>query len=213
MNITLFGASGAIGKIVLEQAISDNENTVTAFVRNPDRLKVSIPNLKIVVGELNNQALVQQAIEHADVVISTLGPALSRKVKGTPVADGHETIIKAMQKLKKKRLITLATPTLRADEDKKQFTTVFPTIMAKLFLPNGYLEMKKMEKLIKESSLDWTVVRIINPNVKYKNQAYEVSFGDRPAKMAVSRENVGKLMYLVAKENLYIKKMPIIFNR
>lgn len=213
MNITLFGASGAIGKIVLEQALSDKDNLVTAYVRNSDRLKITNPNLKVIVGELDNQALIHKAIEQSDVVISTLGPALSRKVKGTPVADGHETIINAMQKLNKKRLITLATPTLQSDDDKKQFSTVFPGIMAKLFLPNGYLEMKKMEKLIKDSPLDWTVVRIINPNVKHKNQEYAFSFGDKPAKMGVSRENVGKFMYHVAKENLYIKKMPIIFNR
>ncbi|MDF2961876.1 MAG: oxidoreductase [Paenibacillus sp.] len=148
MNITLFGASGAIGKIVLEHALSDEKNTVTAYVRNPDRFKISNPNLKIIVGELNNHAFIHQAIEHSDVVISTLGPALSRKVKGTPVADGHETIINEMKKLGKKRIITLATPTLQSDEDKKQFSTVFPGIMAKMFLPNGCLEMKKMEKLL-----------------------------------------------------------------
>ncbi|MBD2868845.1 NAD(P)-dependent oxidoreductase [Paenibacillus arenilitoris] len=213
MNITLFGASGAIGKIVLEEALRDTNNTVTAYVRNPDRLKTVHPNVKIIVGELGNQALVHQAIEHSDVIISTLGPALSRKIKGTPVADGHEAIINAMKKLNKKRLITLATPTLQSDEDKKQFSTVFPGIMAKLFLPSGYLEMKKMEKLIKHSPLDWTVVRIINPNVNHRNQEYAFSFGDKPAKMGVSRENVGKFMYRVAKENLYSKKMPIIFNR
>ncbi|WP_245592316.1 NAD(P)-dependent oxidoreductase [Ectobacillus panaciterrae] len=159
MNISIFGASGAIGKIVLEHALSDKENSVTAYVRRPDSLKMSFPNLKVIVGELTNQALVQQAIEQSDVVISTLGPALdtSRKIKGTPIADGHKTIIHAMQKLNKKRFITLATPTVKSNEDKKQFSTVIPGIMAKLLFPNGYLEMKKVEKLIKESSLDWTV--------------------------------------------------------
>lgn len=213
MNITLFGASGAIGKIVIEHALRDKDNMVTAYVRNPDRLKISNPNLKVIVGELDNQALVHQAVGDSDVVISTLGPAMSRKVKGTPVADGHGTIMAAMKKLHKKRFITLATPTLQSDEDKKQFSTVFPGIMAKLFLPNGYLEMKKMERLLKESKLDWTVVRIINPNVKHKNQEYTISLGDEPAKMGVSRENIGKFMCRVAKENLYVRKMPIIFNR
>ncbi|MHA6481025.1 NAD(P)H-binding protein [Paenibacillus sp. strain BS8-2] len=215
MNITLFGASGAIGKIVLEHALREKSIRVNAFVRRVDTLKVSHPNLKIFVGELTNQVLVQQAIEQSDVVISTLGPALdtSRRRKGTPIADGHETIIYAMQELNKKRFITLATPTVKSDADKSQFSTVIPGIMAKLLFPNGYFEMKKVEKLVKESSLDWTVVRIINPNVKQRNQEYDFSFGDKPAKMGVSRENVGKFMFQVAKENLYSHKMPIIFNR
>ncbi|OCT12750.1 oxidoreductase [Paenibacillus pectinilyticus] len=214
MHITIFGASGAIGKIVLEHALRNKGNVVTAFVRRPDSLKVTSPNLNLIVGELTDQNLIKKAIEQADVVISTLGPALdtSRKLKGTPIADGHEMIIQVMEQLNKKRFITLATPTVKSNEDKKQFTTIVPGIMAKLLFPNGYHEMKKVEQLIKKSSLDWTVVRIINPNVKHKNNAYDFSFGDKPAKMAVSRENVGAFMYRIASEHLYRHRMPIIFN-
>ena len=53
--------------------------------------------------------------------------------------------------------------------------------------------MKKIEQLIKKSSLDWTVVRIINPNAKHKNNEYRISLGDKPAKMAVSRENIREI--------------------
>lgn len=54
-------------------------------------------------------------------LFSTLGPALSmrRKVKDLPIARAHEAIMRAMEKLGKRRFITLATPTVRAKEDKE----------------------------------------------------------------------------------------------
>ncbi len=214
MNITIFGANGAIGKLVTDHALK-NGDTVTAYVRRPESMGTSHNNLIIMVGNLANQSLIEKAIENADVVISTLGPALdmSRKLKGSPIADGHEKIITAMEKLGKKRFITLATPSIHSEDDRKQFWTVVPGIIAKILFPNGYREMIKIGQLLKKSSLDWTVVRIINPNAKHTNNEYGISLGDRPVKMAVSRENVGAFMYRVASENLYIKKMPIVFNK
>ncbi|MDQ8738117.1 NAD(P)H-binding protein [Paenibacillus sp. LHD-38] len=129
------------------------------------------------------------------------------------MADGHQTIIRAMEKMRVNRFITLATPTVQSKDDRKNFTTVVPGIMAKILFPNAYREMKKIEQLIKNSELNWTVVRIINPNVKHKKDTYDVSLGDTTAKMAVSRENIGKFMYLVALQNSYVGQMPIVFNK
>jgi putative NADH-flavin reductase len=214
MNITIFGASGAIGQLLTQLAL-DNGDFVTAYVRNPQKISLKHPNLSLVQGELSNASTIEKAVAESDVVISTLGPAsdMSRKLKGTPIADGHELIIRAMKKLNKKRLITLATPALQSDDDKKNISTILPGVLAKVFLPNGHAEMKKMEGLIKQSSLDWTVVRIINPNVKHKGQSYDYSFGDKSAKLSVSRENIAKLMYSAARDNQLIRKMPIIYNK
>ena len=150
MNMTIFGASGAIGQILTNYALK-NGDIVTAYVRRSGSLKQSHKNLKIIVGQLTDQPLVAKAVAEADVVISTLGPALdiSRKLKGTPIADGHEVIIKTMETLNKKRFITLATPTIRSEEDQNNFSTVVPGLLAKILFPNGYHEMKKIEQLIK----------------------------------------------------------------
>ncbi|WP_337031552.1 NAD(P)-dependent oxidoreductase [Paenibacillus illinoisensis] len=214
MNITVFGASGAIGQLVTQLAL-DHGDFVTAYVRNPKKISLKHPNLSLVQGELSNTSTIEKAVAESDVVISTLGPAsdMSRKLKGTPIADGHELMISAMNKLNKKRFITLATPALQSDDDKKNMSTILPGVLAKVLLPNGYAEMRKMEGMIKASNLDWTVVRIINPNVKYKGQSYDYSFGDKSAKLSVSRENVAKFMYSAARDNQLIRKMPIIYNK
>ncbi len=213
MKITIFGANGAIGKIVTSYAIR-NGDIVTAYVRNSESL-VKTKNLNIVVGNFSNQLIIEEVIIGSDVVISTLGPAhdLSRKIKGTPIADGHEIIINAMEKNKKKRFITLATPSIHSDDDGNNFCTIVPPIIAKIIFPNMYRDFKKIETHVKKSSLDWTVVRMIKPNFRHKDSEYRISLGDKPAKIFVSRENVGLFMYKVASENSYIRKMPIVFNK
>ncbi|ALP35090.1 hypothetical protein ASL14_01740 [Paenibacillus sp. IHB B 3084] len=116
MNITLFGGSGAIGKILTEVTIQNGDN-VTLYVRNAGKIGQKHEQLNVVEGQLSNQDLVEKAISNADIVISTLGPALdtSRKLKGTPVADGHEVIV------------TLATPTLKSDKDRNLCTMQLQT--------------------------------------------------------------------------------------
>ncbi|WP_026565396.1 NAD(P)H-binding protein [Bacillus sp. UNC41MFS5] len=202
MNITLFGANGLIGQLVLKEAL---ENSIS----------ITHKKLKVIVGDLSHKEKVEEAIREADVVISTLGPALdkSRKVKSLPIAAGHKNILSIMEKLDKKRIITLGTPTVKAKEDQNQFATVVPGILAKWLFPTGYQEMKTIEQLINHSNLDWTLVRIINPNVKHSSQEYTISLGDTKAKMGVTRENVAQCIYDIAKNNIFIKQMPIVFNK
>lgn len=213
MNITIFGASEAIGHLLMEIAL-DNGDLVTAYVRNTKKIKINHSNLRLVRGELSDTPAIETAVAEADVVISTMGPPndISRKLKGTPIADGHDRIIIAMKKFNKRRFITLATPALQSKDDKKNLSTVLPRILAKLFLPNGYAEMKKMERIIKQSNLDWTVVRIINPNIKHNGQLYGYSIGNQSAKLSVSRENVAKFIYSTIGQGTLIRKMPIVYN-
>lgn len=212
MNITLFGANGAIGQQVLKQALQNGE-FVTAFVRRENSISITHEKLKVVVGDLSNKEKVEKAIREADVVISTLGPAKSRKVMSLPIADGHKIILRSMEKQGKKRIITLGTPTVKAQEDQNQFATVVPGIMAKWLFPTGYQEMKTIEQLVNHSNLEWTLVRIINPNVKHSGQEYSISLGDTKAKIGVSRENVAKCIYDIAKNNTFVKQMPIVFDK
>jgi putative NADH-flavin reductase len=214
MNITIFGASGKIGTILTNLALDKGE-IVTVYVRNREKIKRIHDHLHIVIGDLKNQAQIEKAIESADVVMSTLGPSLKRSENrnGTPIADGHELIIKVMEKLNKKRFITLATPSIHAKEDRKHLATFFPGLIARMFLSGAYRDIVKYGSLIEKSTLDWTVVRIINPNVKHNGKKYGISIGDKRAKISVSRENVAAFMYEVAINHLYVGKMPIVFNQ
>ncbi|MFJ7828380.1 NAD(P)-dependent oxidoreductase [Psychrobacillus sp. NPDC096623] len=214
MNITVFGANGQIGQQFLNIALQ-NGDKVKAVVRRAGALEMIHPNLEVIVANYNDDAQVTEAITGQDAVVSTLGPNLNGgcKITRLPIRDAHEVILRMMEKTGVNRFITLATPSVKSEQDKKQVATVFPAIMPKLFFPPGYAEMKGIEDLVKESKVDWTVVRIINPNVKTDGNGYTTSLGDSKAKFNVSRKNAATCMYDAIRKSEWIGKMPIVFNK
>lgn len=214
MNITVFGANGQIGQQLLNIALQ-NGDQVKAVVRREGALEITHPNLAIVVADYNDEAQVAAVIAGQDAVISTLGPSLNggRKITNLPIRDAHEVILRMMEKTGGNRFITLGTPAIKSDQDKKQIATIMPALMPKLMFPPGHAEMKGVEALIKASQVDWTVIRIINPNVKTGGNGYTTSFGDTKAKFGVSRKNAAQCMYDAIRQSEWIGKMPIVFNK
>jgi uncharacterized protein YbjT (DUF2867 family) len=83
LNVAVFGASGNIGRHVVDQLLAAGHH-VNAYVRNPAKLGVTQPNLRIVHGELTDAAAIARAVDGADTVINALGPTLKRSATGTP---------------------------------------------------------------------------------------------------------------------------------
>ncbi|WP_321382924.1 NAD(P)H-binding protein [uncultured Enterococcus sp.] len=214
MKIVLFGANGGVGQLVMKYA-AENGYELTPVVRENSKVN-ALQGYKTVKTEITaDNKLLNEIIADADIVVSTIGPALdmSRKKKGTPVSDGLKIIIGTMKKYEKKRLIIIGTPTLSGPDDQSNMLTILPKVMAKLLYPNAYMEMQEMSKMIQNSTIDWTVVRFINPNLKITGSGYAYSLGDKSGKLGVSRENIAKFLVEEALAPKFIKKMPIIFNK
>lgn len=209
MTITVFGSSGAIGRSLVEQALAKGYN-VRAYLRNPQKLSLSHPNLQIIVGELSDAEKIEAATVDVDAVISTLGPPLVYKYEGQPLAEGHRNIIRAMQKNGVKRLITLATPSVKSEKDKSSLATRMPGFMARLLYPSAYKEIIEIGNLVTASNLDWTIVRIIAPTDKPAKGSVKVTFGDQKIGLSVSRTDIATFMLEQVEDKAYIHSMPII---
>lgn len=61
MRVLVFGATGRVGAAVVEQARSEGHD-VTAFVRDPKRLKTAAKNIAIVVGDVYEPESIVTAI-------------------------------------------------------------------------------------------------------------------------------------------------------
>src|SRR5260370_28632163 len=78
MNIVIFGANGATGKILTKQAL-DSGHTVTAVTRHPEAFPLRDVRLNVMGGDVFDLALVEQAVAGQDAVLSTLRGPFSRK--------------------------------------------------------------------------------------------------------------------------------------
>jgi putative NADH-flavin reductase len=209
MILVIFGASGAIGKLLIKQAL-DKGFDVSAYMRNPSKFDMKHQKLKVIQGELHDYNKIKETISGATAVISTLGPPLKRKYDNFSVLEGHKNIIKCMELENIKRFITIATPSVKSIEDQSSMITRMPAIMAKLFFPSAYKEIVQIGEVVKESQLDWTIVRFIAPNNKPQSGNIKVSFGAVKIGWGISRADIANFLFVQINDKRYIRSMPII---
>lgn len=155
MKITIFGASGATGHHLIEQALAANHE-VTAFVRSASSLAVKHPSLHTLEGDFERAGTVQQAVQGADVVISVLGV----RKKGAPNVCSHGalSILKAMvtqpQSQHKRRLVVLSA----YGAGDTQGSSLSASLI-RLALAAKMRDKDQMEALVRASDTDWTIVR------------------------------------------------------
>ncbi|MFD4323465.1 NAD(P)-dependent oxidoreductase [Nocardioides sp. NPDC058538] len=84
MNITVFGATGAIGRLTVAELL-ERGHAVTAYARNPQKVPASWAddNVRVVIGGMSDAEAVDSAAAGTDAVVSTLGPSMDRKAVGT----------------------------------------------------------------------------------------------------------------------------------
>lgn len=153
MNIIIFGATGTIGKQLVQQALFKGHH-VKAFGRNvytTDYLQTE--NLQLVQGALFDESEVYQAIKGCDAVMSAIGGDRDGADKARTL--GIKNIIKQMQKAGVKRIVAVGgSGILNADE-----TTL---LIDQEDYPKKYVavgkEHQKAYEYLKESDLDWTIV-------------------------------------------------------
>ncbi|HKW45974.1 MAG TPA: SDR family oxidoreductase [Gemmatimonadaceae bacterium] len=72
MKLLVFGATGGTGSRLVQQALEQG-HVVTAFARDPRKIRLSHDNLRVVRGDILNKDSVEAAIAGQDGVVSALG--------------------------------------------------------------------------------------------------------------------------------------------
>ncbi len=153
MIITIFGATGMVGKELVKQALFKG-HTVRAFGRNVFTAGFNDDdNLILIQGALFDDKQVFDAIKGSDAVFSALGGAVDGNDQTRSLGMKH--IVTQMQKSATSRIIAIAGMGILLDEDgnlmmdSKGFN--------KSYLPVS-LEHNKAYEYLKNSGLNWTLV-------------------------------------------------------
>ena len=209
MKVIIFGATGGIGKWAVKHALEKGYN-VTAYVRNKQKVEIKNEKLTIVQGEIYDYDKVKSSLDGQDAVIWCVGIPMKNKLVKFESQKGHEILLKAMKEQGVKRLIDWGTPSVAFNKDKKSFITIVPGIMAGIIFSKAKAEMIAIGQMLKESDLDWTMVRFMMPQDTAYTGKVKVGFGDVKMNFAISREDIGAFMVEQVESKKYIKSMPII---
>lgn len=209
MQITVFGASGKVGSLVVEAALRRGY-TVVAFVHSHDLFS---PSGKLIVqkGDVHNAVDVRMALRGSGAVISCLG-SWGRKDRFVLTA-AMRNIIPAMAEQKIRRIVTLTGSGAYAPKDKVgavhkllfYFTAPYP--MGKVFR-DGEDHMH----LLDESSLDWTTIRSPIMN-NFGKASYSLNLKSGSPLATISRNAVAMAMLDQVDSDEYIDQAPILHRK
>ena len=151
-KVVVFGATGRSGSAVVARLL-ERGHTITAFVRSPEKLAEFDGALQIVTGDVLDPEAVKKVVAGQDAVISCLGAGLKGRIR----SEGTRNIIDAMEAQGVQRLITQSS--LGVGESRDNLNAYWKYVMFGMLLRKAYADHGVQERYVKESTLDWTVVR------------------------------------------------------
>ena len=157
MQLTIFGATGKTGRLLVAQALAQG-HTVTALARSPDKLAVHHDRIQVIQGDIRAADKVSQAVAGADAVISVLGPTSNKPEMA--VSQGMDNILAAMRQHGVRRLIQSAGAGVRDPKDQPTAVHAFFGGLVRLLSPHVVADMEQVVEKVRGSGLDWTVVRV-----------------------------------------------------
>ncbi len=237
MKVLVLGATGATGKLVVQQLIKRNEE-VKIVVRDPQKVSGDLINnnlLELKVGSISvfNRSQYYDLVKDCNAVISCLGHNITfRGLFGKPrllVTNCMMNVCEAIQESKKdKTKVILMNTTANRNKNVNEKYTLKDRIVLSLLsiiLPPQRDNVKAAEYLVNsflenKSCIEWTAVRPDTLINEEKVTEYEIM--ESPKRSPVfdagksSRINAAHFMVeLIANEELWNKwkyKMPVIYN-
>lgn len=198
MKIIVFGATGGVGRHVVNQALQTGDE-VTAFVRDLTKLQIENDHLHVVRGDATNAEEVSAAIAGHDAVISCLG---SNKMvaKSTQLEEMTQHIVAGMEAHHVKRIVYTASAGINNE---------LPGVGGKMvmkMLQNVLTDHRHAVDLIQaHKDLQYTIVRPLGlTNDDYTGEYREAKEGVPENARNIPRADVAHLILKALGDDTYI---------
>lgn len=199
MKLTIFGATGGTGTCLVEQATAAGHE-VTAVVRDPARLvvpaRLAVPGhsqLRIVTADVMDPAAITPFVADADAVLSALGPRGAGP--STVSADSARAIIAAMRRSGVRRLLTVSGSIVTDAGEGRVLRYLVKPLARRTALRHVCADMRRAEDEIRDSQLDWTIMRPPRLTGQAASGTYRTAI-DRnlPGGLTISRADLAACM-------------------
>lgn len=210
IRILIIGASKGIGLETTRQALAAGYH-VRALARSATSIHLSDTKLEKVQGDALNQQDVEAALTEVDAVVVTLGVGLGELSKPVHLfSDATRVLIAAMKVKGVNRLICI---TGFGAGDSHKSIALWQRVPFKIVFGRAYDDKTRQENLIKQSGLDWTIVR---PGVLLngpKTGRYKVLRDPSEWRNGiVSRANVADFLVRQIEDRNFVHAAPVLVN-
>lgn len=205
MQLTIFGASGRVGQLVVAEALRRGYS-VRAFVHRSNPFTES-NRLRIIKGDLSDSTAIAEALQGSDAVISTLG-SWGTADKNT-LTTGMKMIIPAMEAVGLRRIVTLTGSGARLPEEQFSWLEKLNRLSIHLVASKILADSETHLRLLTESELDWTALR--SPAMRPRGKAAYI-LHDHPGwpLVTIPRPAVASAAVDLATSDTYVRQAPTI---
>jgi putative NADH-flavin reductase len=154
MNITIIGASAGIGLETVKRGL-DRNHSITTLSRSGIEIEEK-KSLNVILGDATNKDDLLSSIQNADAIIVTLGT--SKNMNATTLFSDFAQLMVEIHKENKIDIPFIFVTGFGAGES-KNYVPWLVKMFLKYFLKDVYADKTKMEEIITNSDLNWTVVR------------------------------------------------------
>jgi putative NADH-flavin reductase len=213
MKVIIFGATGFAGKAVLKEALAQN-HLVTILVRNKSAISIQDKRLTIIEGNVMDRKKVSEALESQEAAIQCLGVGRNSIVRpNTFISDATSLIVEEMGKQNVRRLIAMSNVGAGNSIDFQ------PWFFTKIILPYFMKWLKlviddknRMEPIIKNSQLNWTIVRCPNIVDKPAKGRCHATLDGKGLKLSITLRDMAAFVVQQLTDENYSKRTPSISN-
>ncbi|WP_298887208.1 SDR family oxidoreductase [uncultured Bradyrhizobium sp.] len=154
-KILVLGATGGTGRQIVRQALARGHQ-VTALVRSPEKAG-DLNGARLVVGDVRDETTLREALRGQDAVVSALGTPASPFREVTLLSTATRALVKAMKAELVSRLV--AVTGMGAGDSRGHGGFVFDRLIFPLLLKKVYADKNRQEAIVRDSGLDWVLVR------------------------------------------------------
>lgn len=192
MKVVVIGASGGTGRQLVQQALARGHE-VTAFVRNAAKVRIEDEALTVEVGDVLGRESLDRAIEGADAVLCALG----HKRWFYPnriLSNGTRNIVEAMEAAGVRRFV--CETSLGVGRSFGRLGLYYTLFVVPFILPFYFFDKHRQERVIRESGLDWVIVRpaALTNGPKRGNYRQGIRVGSFILTLRISRADVADFM-------------------
>jgi len=202
MKVIVFGGTGTIGRLVVQQAV-EQDHEVTLLTRNPSLVGPTDPRVHVVEGDVFDARAIAPVIAGQDAVVVTLGGGR----KGGVRARGTAAIIEAMRATGVRRLVVLSL--IGVGDSREQLNFFWKRLMFGLLLRGAYADHVEQERLTRASGLDWTIARPGSFTDGPRTGSYRRGFGPQEkTTLKVSRADVAEFVVEQLTDDTWLRQAP-----
>jgi putative NADH-flavin reductase len=205
MRILVIGATGGTGREIVTQAL-ERGHDVVALVRKPSKVATKHERLRVVQGDVMEAASVDAAVQGCDAVVCALG---HKRWLGPSkiLSEGTRNIVRAMQTHGVQRLVVESA--LGVGDSVGRLGVYYTLFTIPFILPFYWYDKERQERVVRESGLEWVIVRPGQLTNGRKRGAYKHGrVGNYLWSVSISRADVADFMLNQVGETPYLRSAP-----